>query len=317
MKKSKVGLVKTGNRRQNVLQALELVKDDVVKAIKKQVVIKPNFFNGSSRVATTHVDAVRGTLDFLSALSTPPEKVTIAASQNGWEFEQVLENLEYENLPREYNIPIEFLNFYSEEEKVKAEVVTSDRRKEKVRISKLISDSDCIISVAVAKTHDVCFATLAYKNLAVGAVYEPDRIKMHGYHSHADRKMPDEASTLNINLVKVAPYVKPHIAVIDGTVGVQGNGPGGTNTVYFGVAAASVDVFAADAVVAKAMGFEPMEMGFLYYANALDMGIAELDKIDILGESIDEVAVKFKPHQKYNMQCKWETDEAKVFLNIA
>jgi len=316
MKKVKVGLAKTNNRRENVFQALEFVKEDVIKKVKKEVVIKANFFNGVSRLATTHVDAVRGTIDFLANIPNPPKKVTIAASQNGWEFEQVLKNLEYEELPNEYDIPINFFNFYTEKEKVEAEVITNDGNIQKVRISKLIADSDCIISVAVAKTHDVCFATLGYKNVAVGAIHEPDRVKMHGFNSHRDRKFPEEMEILNINMIKVASYLQPHIAVIDGTVALQGNGPGGEDAVNFGIAAASVDVFAADTVVAKAMGFEPDDMGFLYYANKLGLGVTDLKKIKLLGKSIQDVAMKFKPHDRYEFQRQWKTDYAKQYLNI-
>lgn len=312
--KARVGLVKTGNRKQNSFQALELVRDDVIEKIKEEVVIKPNFFDGRNKFAVTHVDAVRGTLDFLSTLPNPPEKVTIAGNPNGEEFEDVLKNFGYIELPDNYDIPIEFFNFDSEKDKVEAEVVMADESKEKVRISKLVADSDCIISVAVAKTHDVCFATLGYKNLAVGAVHSPDRIKMHGYYRHSDRRMPKDAIVLNLNLIKVARYLKPHIAVIDGSMALQGNGPGGADTVNFGIAAASVDVFAADAVVTKAMGFEPMEMGFLHYANELDIGVADLKKINVLGRSIQEVAMKFKPHRNYEFQSQWRTDKAEVFF---
>ena len=84
---------------------------------------------------------------------------------------------------------------------------------------------------------------------------------MHGYPSHAERVLPSEAEVLNVNLIRLAQYLKPDIGIVDGTVGLQGNGPGGTDAVPMGAAAASADVFAVDAVMAKAMGFEPMELG--------------------------------------------------------
>jgi len=317
VKRARVSLVKTGDRRENVRRALQLVREDVVGRIKEEVVIKPNFFDGRNRLAATHVDAIRGVLDFLSTLPNRPRKVVIAEFPDGEEFEEVLERFEYVKLPDEYDIPIHFLNPESEGEWVETKVVMADGGLESVRISKLMVVSDCMISVAVAKTHDVCFATLGYKNVAVGSIYTPDKVKMHGYRSHRERRIPEEAVLLNINLIRLARYIKPHIAVIDGTVGLQGDGPGGKDAVDFGIAVASADVFAADAVMAKAMGFEPMEMGYLYYANSLGLGIADLERIDILGRSIEEVTVKFKPHRRYNLQRQWRTDKAEELLGRA
>jgi uncharacterized protein (DUF362 family) len=314
MKKARVSLVKAGNRRENVFQALQLVRENVAERIKEEVVLKPNLFDGRNKLAVTHVDAVRGALDFLSTLPDRPKRVVIAESPDGEEFEEILERFGYAELPDEYEMPIQFFNLNLERNWVKARVIMADGRFEEIRISRLIADSDCILSVAVAKTHDVCFATLGYKNVAVGSVYKLDQVKMHGYRSHSERRIPEEAVLLNINLIRIAHYLKPHVAVIDGTVGLQGNGPGGSDTVDFGIAAASTDVFAADAVVAKAMGFEPMEMGYLYYANSLGLGIADLERIDVLGRPIEEVALRFKPHERYKLQFQWRTDKAEELL---
>ena len=62
--------------------------------------------------------------------------------------------------------------------------------------------------------------------------------------------MPSEAQVLNVNLIRLAQYLKPDIGIVDGTEGLQGNGPGGTDVVELAAAASSVDVFAVDAVMA-------------------------------------------------------------------
>ncbi|MDP6702020.1 MAG: DUF362 domain-containing protein, partial [Candidatus Latescibacteria bacterium] len=117
-----------------------------------------------------------------------------------------------------------------------------------------------------------------------------------------------------VNLIRLAQYLKPDIGVIDGTQGLQGNGPGGTDVVAMGVAAASADVFAVDAVMAKAMGFEPMELGLLHYADALGMGVGDLDKIEVLGTAIAEIAQSFKPHEDTDKQLLWREPSVEQFL---
>ena len=108
--------------------------------------------------------------------------------------------------------------------------------------------------------------------------------------------------------------MRPDIAIIDGTLGLQGNGPGGTNSVQLGIAVASGDVFAADAVTSKAMGFEPMDIGLLNYANELGYGTADLNSIEIIGPDVDSIAIPFKPHETAELQLQWHDDESREYL---
>ena len=169
-------------------------------------------------------------------------------------------------------------------------------------------------AVAVAKTHDVCVVTLAQKNMIMGTLHKDDRIKMHGYPSHDERILPSEAQVLNVNLIRLAQYLKPDIGIVDGTQGLQGNGPGGTDAVEMGVAAASADVFAVDAVMAKAMGFEPMELGLLHYADALGMGVGDLARIEVLGTRLADVVQSFTPHEDTDRQLLWREASVEQFL---
>jgi len=125
--------------------------------------------------------------------------------------------------------------------------------------------------------------------------------------------LPDEARILNANLIRVSKHLKADIGIIDGTVGLQGNGPGGTDAVPFGVAVASADVFSSDSVICKAMGFEPMEMGLLNYAQTLGVGVADLDDIDVIGASLEEITRSFLPHETTSQQLLWREQRAEEF----
>ena len=121
---------------------------------------------------------------------------------------------------------------------------------------------------------------------------------------------------MNINLIRLSRHLCPDIAVIDGTLGLQGNGPGGTDSIPLGIAVASADVFAADAVTTKAMGFEPLEIGLFHYANEMGYGVADLERISVLGTPVDEVITPFKPHETAHLQFQWQEAEAARYLNI-
>ena len=104
--KTKVGLAQTENRRQNVFTALELVRDDLVPKLHNQVMLKPNFLSSSNQLASTHVDAIRGVIDFLLTVPNPPEEIIVAEGGNESFSGEAFQNFGYTALPDEYNIPI-------------------------------------------------------------------------------------------------------------------------------------------------------------------------------------------------------------------
>ena len=244
---TKVGLAKTGRRRSNVFQALDNIRQDLTPKVREQVLLKPNFLSSTNQLASSHVDAMRGALDFLLRTPQPPKEVIIAEGANEKFSGEAFQIFGYDALQAEYDVPIRLVDLHQETEWVETSVFLAGREEDTVRMPKIVLDCPCTISVAIAKTHDAGVVTLGMKNMIMGTLHKEDRIKMHGYHSHADRVLPREAQTLNINLLRLSRHLKPDITIVDGTVGLQGNGPGGTDSVPLGIAVVSGDVFAADA----------------------------------------------------------------------
>lgn len=313
-KRSRVGLARTDNRRRNVYRALELVRDDVEAKLAPQVMLKPNFLSSKNQLASSHVDAMRGAIDFLLTAPSPPEEIIIAEGGNEDFSGQSFENFGYHSLNDEYDIPIRLVDLNEETRWEETEIFLADGTPATVHMPRTVLDCPCTISMAVAKTHDVCVVTLALKNMIMGTIRKKDRVLMHGFHSHAERVLPDEAQTLNVNLIRLARYLTPDIAVVDGTRGLQGNGPGGDEGVELGIAAAGVDVYATDAVVANAMGFDPMSLGLLHYAHQRGLGVADLAQIDVLETHIASVRRSFKPHETTHLQLQWQSERAAQFL---
>ena len=314
MKRSRVSLVRGANRRMNTYAALDMVRDDVTPKLRNQVMLKPNFLSSVKQLASTHVDAVRGVIDFLLSTPHPPQEILIAEGANEEHSGQAFENFGYHALHAEYDIPIRLIDLNQEERWAEVPIILADRREYIVHVPQTILDCPCVISLAIPKTHDVCVVTLTLKNLIMGTIRKMDRVRMHGFHSHAERELPAEAQTLNINLIRLAKYLMPDIAVVDGLAGMQGKGPGSGYALDLGIAAASIDTIAIDAVVAKVMGFEPFELGLLHYAHQLGYGVADLDRIDVRGVSIDSVQKSFDPHEATEMQLHWQVEYAAEYL---
>ena len=312
--KSRVGLAKGDSRRQNVFSTLDYVRNDIENKIRDQVLLKPNFLTSKNQLASTHVDSIKGTLDFLKSVKKPPDEVIIAEGGNESYSGEAFKNFGYRDLEDQFDIPIRLVDLNFETEWVETSIITAVKDEtHTVRMPKIVLDCPCKISIAVGKTHNVCVVTLAQKNMIMGTLHKEDRIWMHGFPSHAERVLPDEARILNANLIQVSKYLKADIGIIDGTVGLQGNGPGGTNVVPLGIAVASADVFSSDAVACKVMGFEPMEMGLLNYAESLGIGVAELNNIDVIGGSIKDAGQIFLPHDSTPQQLMWKEQRAEEF----
>ncbi len=150
----------------------------------------------------------------------------------------------------------------------------------KLKIPKTIVDADAIISVPVLKTHDCFPVSLGLKNMK-GVIHERDKQKFH---------LLDLAQCI-VDLNKL---VLPTITVIDGTVGMEGMGPVYGMPANAQVLLASFDCTAADAVGSALMGIDPYETSYIKLASEQGLGTADLNRIRILGESLESAGRKFK-----------------------
>ncbi|GIX07780.1 MAG: hypothetical protein KatS3mg115_2183 [Candidatus Poribacteria bacterium] len=308
---SRVALENTFQRRSGVLSALRRVRETILPRIASPVLIKPNFLSSGNQYASTHADAVRGVLDFLTQeLPKPPQEVWIAEGGNERYSGEAFRNFGYERLPEEYPFPIRLIDLHQETEWEEASIELADGSRTTVGVPKTVLRSPCRISVAVAKTHDVLYTTLALKNMIMGTIRKEDRVKMHGFPSHPERQRPRECQVLNRNLIRLSRWLTPEIAVIDGVVGLEGDGPGGRDIVPFGAVFAGADVWAVDAVCTAAMGFDPRQLGVFLYAERLGLGVTDLERIQVLGAPIEAVRRQFRPHRWYEHQRRWEEPEA-------
>ena len=300
IEKVRVALVTGDNRRENLRRALELVKEDVAAKIKGKVMLKPNLTHVRRQLASTHVDAIRGTLDFVKEFS--PTSIIVAEGAGGDTFE-AYRNFDYLSLEKEYSVSLVDLNRDKDLTPIKA-LLTSEEEAD-MRVFNSAIEQDCRISVAIPKTHETAMTTSCLKNM-MGCLLQRDRGKMHGYGRGAPHDFSRSVKVIHKNLIRIAKVVAPHVSVIDGLVGMEGNGPIGGDEVPLHVAIASTDFIAADAVAAKIMGFEPLEeVGYIYYGNELGLGVGDMKKIQVLGADMESVSRKFKPNPNYDTERLW------------
>ena len=110
---------------------------------------------------------------------------------------------------------------------------------------------------------------------------------------------------MNRNLVALSRVAKPQISVVDGFVAMHREGPRHGTPIKLGVVVAGTDAVAVDAVAAAVMGFDPLRIGYLKYAQDAGLGIADLGGIAIVGDPLSSVARRCVPHSNDAIQRHW------------
>jgi uncharacterized protein (DUF362 family) len=145
-------------------------------------------------------------------------------------------------------------------------------------------DADVVISMPKMKTHHWAGVTLSLKNL-FGTL--PGRV--YGWPKNILHWAGIEQSILDI-----AGSVRPGYAIIDGIVGMEGNGPISGEPIASGVLVFADDPVAADAVGASLMGFDPDQIPYLSEAGRF-LGQVDRSQIEQRGEDPERLATRFSP----------------------
>ncbi len=286
-----VCLIKGKDRRENIKKSLGLISDDIRKNLKsRQVIIKPNFVSTSTPLAASHVDQIRGILDYLREFYT--DKVLVAEAACGDTME-AYRNFGYRHLLDEYNVELIDLNKGPFE---KIQILDRENRTIHIMVSSLLlARSNYLISAAKLKTHDTVVVTLSIKNIAMGSIFVRDKVLAH-----------QGIKQTNLNIVKIAEHVWPDLAVIDGLVGMEGDGPISGHPIGVGIAIASSDPLAADRVACEVMGVDFNKVGYLHYCSEKGLGETDLKLMDISGHPLRECIVPFRLHTTVKEQYRWQ-----------
>ncbi len=180
-----------------------------------------------------------------------------------------------------------------------------------IAVSSLVANADRIISIPVAKTHTSAQLTLSLKNFI--GVTSIERYGVFLNNSYWDRGQGlDHSSTRTIAQVylDIAAEVEPDLAIIDFSIGVEGNGPGvGTGygrTVDVSdmlgawLVLASTDLVAADATAARIMSHDVDEITQLTMARDMGLGTIAEGAIEIIGERLEDLIMNWEPARLHN-----------------
>ena len=167
------------------------------------------------------------------------------------------------------------------------------------RVAARIIDCDFLISLPTIKTHVEAGMSCAMKNW-VGVVVGQDKRMMH--------------DDLNRNIAAIHGHVSPDLVIVDGVVGMEGNGPGDGVPVRLGMIVASTSAPLCDVAVAKMVGLRRESIPYLGHARQAGL-LSEADFVAV-DEAFDQVCA-MKPAPTRSRLAKLSEDPRLMWLKHA
>ena len=152
-------------------------------------------------------------------------------------------------------------------------------------IIKPIADADVIIDVCKLKSHSLTKMSAAAKNL-YGTI--PGIIK---FELHAANPDIDSFSSMLCDLDEMLIGSKTVIAITDGIVGMEGEGPTGGSPKKIGALLVSRDIFASDVIAAKILGLTVSDVPLLKEAASRGLIPDTADGIETAGDNVDDLVL--------------------------
>ncbi len=167
-----------------------------------------------------------------------------------------------------------------------------------LKVCREISEYDIIVSIPVMKTHMHTGVTLSVKNMK-GCLWRRSKVDLHMLPQLSGH----EEKPLDIAIADLSSVLRPHLSIIDGTIGMEGLGPSAGNPKPLGVVLVGVDAFAADSLACGIMGIPASDVPHLKIGAERGYGVINLDSIDVHPENWKDVQSPFaRPPEELSIE---------------
>ncbi len=318
---TKLAIVKGDERLKNIDKVLSLMNDDIDDAIREKgsdsLFIKINAIDPNFPLAVTRPETLEAVIKFFY-----DKFDRIVVGDNSFVFKKYMATNIYAWLPKEYE-KVELTNltnFGSKEigfRQLGGEIITG-------RISTLTKEMFSI-SLSMPKTHDTFVYTGVSKNGMGCVITKRPYVHAMELNQRLFIKKVVRSNTVNrLNLADVIEASYPDLGILDGFLGMEGNGPMFGTEVPLGLAMCSRDSIALDTVMSNLTGLGSAP--YLPLCEEKGLGTMRVDQIDIIKEGFEdfaEIYKEFKPHPHARYQTMVELDskipkiDFLLFLGIA
>ncbi len=154
----------------------------------------------------------------------------------------------------------------------------------KAAVFKPVMDADVVINLPKLKVHLAGTVTLGLKNWnGIIPNVHPSAQQQGAHRIDLGPKFAD--------LYRVR---KADLVIVDGIIGMEGQGPHAGTPTEMNLIVAGTDTVATDSVSSYIMGFDPIEIPAIRCTYNEGLGEMDLDKIEVVGESLEVVRKHFK-----------------------
>ncbi len=242
-----------------------------------RVLLKPNLLYGKhpEKAVTTHPSVVKGMIQIVREAGGIP---FIGDSPSIGGLERAAEKAGIKRVADESKCPLTEFN--------QPLLPSKGGRRffKQLEIDRRVLEADVVINLPKWKTHGQMLLTLGVKNL-FGCVPGPKKALWH-------LKAGDDRKVFAHMLIDLYRVIQPSLTILDGIIGMEGNGPGSGDPIPLGLILASRDPLSIDQIVCDLLKISRKTLPTNRVALEEGMGT---DRIEILGEPIDGIKInRFK-----------------------
>ena len=265
------------------------LSDTILRGIKlftldlkgKTVVLKPNLVEFDPHgVINTHPGLVAAAIEAFKSLGAK-EVVVAEGPGHRRDNEYLLRASGLYDVVKEHGVRYIDLNTDDvRATKLRSRFTTLDQ----LYLPETLFNADLLVSMPKLKTHHWAGVTLSLKNMfgvVPGAVYGWPKNALHWAGIHG--------SIVDIN----SSLPLPQFAIVDGIVGMEGNGPLQGQAKKSGVLVFGDDLVAVDATAARLMTIEPRKIKYLEMAGEF-LGNVDYGRIEQIGEKLERFQQDFR-----------------------
>src|SRR4030043_1323243 len=277
--KSSVSIVKCQNYDERLVlsglrRSIDLV-GGVSTFVKRgnRVLLKPNLLYGKSpeKAVTTHPSILRGMIQIVREAGGIP---FIGDSPSVGSLMKTAEKAGIKAVADEMNCPL--VDFSRPVLPPKGGGNTFKQ----LEVDQAVLEADVVINLPKFKTHSLTLLTLGVKNL-FGCVPGSKKPLWH-------LKAGKDQKTFAKILVDIYEVIRPSLTVLDGIVGMEGNGPNSGRPIPIGLILASGGSLSLDQIVCDLLGISRESL--LTNQVAIEQGMGK-ETIEVLGEKVEDVRI--------------------------
>ncbi|HET9884495.1 MAG TPA: DUF362 domain-containing protein [Candidatus Binatia bacterium] len=280
-----------------VLQALRYdlsLREIITKGLKlcglkvrgKTIVLKPNLVEfDPDGVINTNPLVIEAAIDCFRTLGA--RQVLVAEGPgHRRDNEYLLTASGIYGVIKEHRVPYVDLN---SDDLRPTRLLSSFTKLEQLYLPETLYNADLLVSMPKLKTHHWAGVTLSLKNMfgvVPGSVYGWPKNILHWQGIH--NSILDINSSLPVR----------QFAIVDGIVGMEGNGPLQGQSIDSGVLIFGEDLVAVDATAARLMKIEPKKIKYLAEAGEF-LGNVNYESIEQIGESLEPLQKDFRVIEEF------------------